>query len=184
MSPVLPPSTAIHFSCMNVRAEPIQFPDDGAIPNNRLPLLLYRKVWPAAGDLAPQIEETFLGNDWRGLWRNGVFPYHHYHSTSHEVLGVYAGSAVVQFGGESGSQLEVSAGDVVVIPAGVGHKRIRASGDFAVIGGYPEGRSWDTCYGKPGERPAADRRIAEVPLPETDPVAGREGPLPAIWSNS
>jgi uncharacterized protein YjlB len=91
---------------------------------------------------------------------------------------------VVQFGGESGSQVEISAGDVIVIPAGVGHKRIRADRAFGVIGGYPQGRSWDTCYGRPDERPAADRRIAAVPLPETDPVTGPTGPLPHLWADN
>ena len=173
-----------------IQPEAIQFSDSGAIPNSPLPLLLYRQVWSPPGgrsqseDLARQIEDTFLENDWRGLWRNGVFPYHHYHSTSHEVLAVYSGWAVVLFGGEPGSQVEVSPGDVVVIPAGVGHKLIRASGDFSVIGGYPQGRSWDMCYGKPEERPAADRRIAEVPLPQTDPVTGPDGPLRALWTDN
>lgn len=152
--------------------------DDGMIPNSRLPLLVYANVLPEG---AAEIERLFEENGWSGCWRNGVFPYHHYHSTSHEVLGCYDGSATVLFGGPSGVTLEVRAGSAVAIPAGVGHKRIDASAGFAVVGAYPGGMSYDTCYGDRSERPAADERIARVPLPDTDPVYGAGGPLCEIW---
>jgi uncharacterized protein YjlB len=116
-----------------------------------------------------------------GTWRNGIYSYHHYHSTAHEVLGCYRGSAKVQFGGESGIVEELSAGDVVIIPAGVGHKNLGASADFAVVGAYPRGQDYDMNYGKPGERPRADENIARVPLPETDPIFGKDGPLLRHW---
>jgi len=112
---------------------------------------------------------------------NGIFPSHHYHSTAHEVLVVYGGSARVQFGGEAGIVASVTAGDVVIIPAGVGHKNLGATADFRVIGAYPRGQTWDICYGRAGERPRADENIARVPLPSADPVLGREGPLFAYW---
>ena len=105
----------------------------------------------------------------------------HYHSSAHEVLGVFSGSARVQFGGETGIVLEVRAGDVVVIPAGVSHRNLGASRNFGVVGAYPNGQSWDMQYGKPGERPAADQRIARVPIPATDPVCGVDGPVCALW---
>ena len=36
-------------------------------------------------------------------------------------------------------------------------------------------------YGKPGERPAADERIAQVAMPKSDPVFGVDGPMKAHW---
>jgi uncharacterized protein YjlB len=159
------------------------FKDDGAIPNNRLHLLLYRGVLPTGGDdPAAKVVQQFAANNWTNSWRNGIYPFHHYHSTSHEVLGVYSGSATVRLGGEQGKDFTVQAGDVIVIPAGVGHKNLGASEDFGVVGAYPDGRSWDLLTGKPGERPQADQNIAALPVPENDPVYGSEGPLRKIWS--
>jgi len=157
--------------------------DDGVYPNNnKLPLVAYRDALALSeGGLASVFEELFQANQWGGSWRNGVYGYHHYHSTAHEVLGVYGGTAQVQFGGEQGVVLAVSAGDVVVIPAGVAHKNLGASHDFRVVGAYPRGQRWDMCYGESGERPRADQNIARVPVPEADPVYGTDGPLIEYW---
>lgn len=156
--------------------------DDGRIPNSRLPLLVYRRAFELSGsDPVAVIERTFAEQGWGGLWRNGIYSYPHYHSTAHEVLGCYRGSASVQFGGENGMVEELDAGDVVVIPAGVGHKNLGASADFAVVGAYPRGQEPDMNYGKPGERPRTDENIARVPRPETDPVFGKDGPLFRHW---
>ena len=155
-----------------------RFDDDGAIPNSRYPALLDRGVLQP--DETDGFEDMFAGNGWTGAWRNGIFPYHHYHSTAHEVLGVASGQARVQLGGEGGEAFDLEPGDVVVIPAGVGHKRLSASGDFVVVGAYDRGRDWDVLKGEPGERPQADENIGAVPLPERDPVQGGEG-LPRIW---
>ncbi len=114
---------------------------------------------------------------------NGVFPYHHYHSTSHEVLCVIRGSASIAFGGPEGEVVEVEAGDVVVIPAGVGHKNEGSSGDFSVVGAYPRGQeSYDLRTGEAGERPEVLENIRSVPLPEADPLFGEGGPLLWRWS--
>lgn len=162
--------------------EHLAFADDGRFPNSGLPLILYR------GALAPDavspeaFEALFAGNDWPPRWRATVFTYHHYHSTAHEVLGVARGQAVIAFGGPQGRTVEVSAGDAVLIPAGVAHKRERSDGDFLVVGAYPPGMDWDLLRGEPGERPAADRNIAAVPVPESDPVAGRDGPAMRLWA--
>jgi uncharacterized protein YjlB len=156
--------------------------DDGAIPNSRLPLLIYPGAFPPSDpDLPGASEARLRHNGWPGGWRNGIYPYHHYHSTAHEVLVVYGGSARVQFGGESGVIAEVRSGDAVVIPAGVGHKNLGASAGFRVVGAYPGGQTWDMCYGLPGERPRVDENIACVPAPIADPVFGREGPLFTYW---
>src|SRR5207248_2277900 len=131
--------------------------------------------------LAAQFEQLFEANDWRGAWRNGIYDYHHYHSTTHEVLGVFRGSARVQLGGDEGVVYDIGPGDVIVIPAGVAHKSLGSSPDFGVVGAYPEGRSWDMNYGKPGERPRTDQTIAKVPLPSSDPLYGAAGPLLDQW---
>ena len=155
--------------------------DDGVFPNSRLPLLVFRHAVVLPGnDPASIFERLFAEHDWRGSWRDSVYPYHHYHSTSHEVLGVYCGSARLQLGGEKGVIHRLVAGDVVIIPAGVAHKNIEASDDFGVVGAYPDGRNWDMNYGRVGERPRADKNIANVPLPRMDPVYGTEGPL--LWN--
>jgi uncharacterized protein YjlB len=157
--------------------------DDGTYPNNaRLPLLLY----PAAVELPENdsgraFEELFASHGWTGAWRNGIFGYHHYHSTAHEVLGVYGGSARVQLGGPRGPQFDIRSADVIVIPAGVAHKNLGADRDFRVVGAYPVGQGWDMKTGKTGERPRADRNLAAVELPALDPVFGHTGPLVRLW---
>lgn len=157
--------------------------DDGTIPNNdRLPLLVYQGVLNFSDqNPAAVVEALFRANQWGGLWRDGIYGFHHYHSTAHEVLAICRGKATVQLGGENGIILSVSPGDVIVIPAGVAHKNLGASRDFLVVGAYPPGQSWDMNYGKTGERPAADQNVARVPLPKTDPVFGRRGPLIDHW---
>lgn len=163
--------------------EHVYLKDDGIFPNNeKYPLLVYRDVIVSdGGDTASTIEHIFGKNGWGGMWRNGIYARHHYHSTAHEVLGVYSGSATVQLGGEDGIRSTIRRGDVVVIPAGVAHKRLDSSGDFMVVGAYPQGQMWDMNYGRPGERPGTDRNIAAVPVPDTDPVYGKKGPLKKLW---
>ena len=157
--------------------------DDGAIPNNKLPLVLYRQAiaLPQA-DLASIFEAAFTANGWPAAWRNGIYPYHHFHSTAHEALGVFSGSATARFGGESGIDVTVTAGDVLVVPAGVGHKAIEASADLAIVGAYPAGTNSDLCRGMPGERPRCLDSIAQVAIPERDPFYGEGGPLRKHWS--
>jgi uncharacterized protein YjlB len=164
--------------------------DDGLVPNNsRLPLVLYPQVvaafggtgGAAGGDAARAFERIFADNGWNPAWRDGIFPYHHYHSTQHEVLGIYAGWARVQFGGEQGPVEELRAGDAVVIPAGVGHKRLEGSSDLGVVGAYPPGADWDMNYARREERADALRNIEAVLPPARDPLFGDEGPLRDLW---
>ena len=166
------------------RAQVLRFADDGTFPNSRFPVLVYRGVAPVtAGAAAPEVfEALFRRNGWGSAsWRNGLFQVHHYHSTAHEVLGVYGGSVRVQLGGPQGTPVELHAGDVVVIPAGVVHKNLGASPDFHVVGAYPAGTSPDMNYGQRGERPAADRNIERIPFPGADPVGGQGGELAVLW---
>lgn len=152
----------------------VLLPADGAFPNNpRLPLLLYTgALLPFGLGPAGEVEARFNANGWPAAWRNGIYARHHYHSEAHEALGVYRGWAKVQFGGPTGPIIELKAGDAAFLPAGTAHRRIEASPDFAVVGAYPPGQQPDMCYGRPGERPGAEERIARVPVPDKDPVLG------------
>ncbi len=153
--------------------------DDGIIPNNpNLPVILYKQ---AVKKPESNMESIFNENQWLNSWTNGVFDYHHYHSNSHEVLGVIRGEATLMIGGEKGKVIQVQTGDVIVLPAGTGHKRLKASSDFSVVGAYPDGMNFNTKYGKENERPEVLVEISKVPLPKTDPVTGKEGPLMQEW---
>ncbi|RYE79476.1 MAG: cupin domain-containing protein [Hyphomicrobiales bacterium] len=155
------------------------FEDDGQFPNSRLPLLLYKAA--VATPSAEAMEALFARNGWPPAWRATVFTFHHYHSTAHEVLGIAAGNGRLMLGGPRGRAFDVSAGDVIVIPAGVAHQRLSSSPDWLVVGGYPPGQSWDLLRGDLGDRVFAARAIAKVPLPRTDPVEGANGALLQHW---
>jgi len=158
------------------------FADDGIVPNNpRLPLVVYRGALDTGPDAALACETLFAGNGWSGGWRGGVYPYHHYHSTAHEALGIVAGSAKVRLGGDSGTVVDLQPGDVVVIPAGVAHKGEAASPDLLIVGAYPGGRGPDMRVPGKGDRERALANIAAVPPPATDPVCGAVGPLTESW---
>jgi uncharacterized protein YjlB len=159
-----------------------RFADDGVFPNSRLPLLYYREA-VTRRDASPEaMEALFSANGWPPRWRSTVFTYHHYHSTAHEVLGIASGEATLMLGGHKGREFTVAAGDVIVIPAGVVHRRLKSSGDFLVVGGYPPGQDWDLLRGEAGDRPMADHNIVKVPMPKSDPVGGKQGPLLKEWA--
>ena len=157
--------------------------DDGAIPNHEaFPLLVYQGALKLPeDDPAAVCEAVFAANRWGSSWRDGIYPFHHHHSTAHEVLGICGGSARVQFGGEKGVVLTVGRGDVAVIPAGVGHKNLGASRDLLVVGAYPPGQRPDLCYGKSSERPQVLQNIARVVFPPSDPIYGAYGSLIEYW---
>jgi uncharacterized protein YjlB len=157
--------------------------DDGSFPNNELlPLMVYGGALDLPeGDPAALIEIILRENGWGGSWRSTVFGYHHYHSTAHEMLGIYSGRARVLFGGDDGPIVEATPGDVIIIPAGVAHNNLGSTADFRCVGAYPRGQSPDMNYGQPGERPRVDQNIARVPLPLADPIYGSSGPLCQHW---
>ena len=162
------------------------FKDDGAVPNNpALPALVYKSALDLADarDPAAAIEKLFKTNGWgHGQWRDGIFPFVHYHSMIHEALGIARGRARVQLGGHRGKTLEFAAGDVAVLPAGTGHQRLIGSEDLLVVGAYPPQGTYNLCRGdNPADRDKALTTIPKVPVPESDPVSGKNGPLTTLW---
>jgi uncharacterized protein YjlB len=163
---------------------PLMFADDGSIPNNpRLPFLLYRSAIDLSGTPDPEdvIEATFARHGWGDMWRNGVYPYVHYHSMIHEALGIARGRARVRFGGALGQEFDLGPGDVAVLPAGTGHQGLWAAPELIVIGAYPKLGKYDLCRGSKAEHARALATIPNVGVPETDPVHGKDGPLLMLW---
>ncbi|QEH34559.1 hypothetical protein OJF2_31000 [Aquisphaera giovannonii] len=166
-----------------IRPETLQFKPNGRVPNSRFPVLLYRggvsQAPGAGGDLADAIEATFRRNDWLNNWRElGVYDYYHYHSTTHEALGMARGRITLRLGGEGGTVVELTAGDVLVLPAGTSHNRLACSSDSWMVGGYPEGRDWDLIRDDQvteAEFRQAIKLIGSLPIPARDPVTG--GPM-------
>ena len=177
----------------------------GESPNNEtLPLILY-KAAVQFGDKEPEgvFEEIFWGNKWADGFRDGTFPFHHYHSAAHEVVGVARGTATLQFGGPSGPVVEVAAGDACVIPAGVVHRRIDDAPGFSVVGAYPHHQVPDCCvlsqadaeiagvhpdaadlvvkFIGEAQLAAVKTSIAATVLPVTDPLSGTGGPIAELW---
>jgi uncharacterized protein YjlB len=157
--------------------------DDGIYPNNaHLQVFLYKHALelPEVGE-EQFIEDTFRKNNWMHAWSDGVYNFHHYHSTAHEVLAIFKGSARILLGGGKGTVIKVERGDVVIIPAGVAHKNLDANMNFKCVGAYPKGQDPDMNYGLRSERPTTDKQIEKVPLPEFDPVFGKESPMLKSW---
>ncbi|MGA2892899.1 MAG: cupin domain-containing protein [Xanthobacteraceae bacterium] len=162
----------------------LKFADDGRIPNNpSLPLIFYRGGIDLAGSPDPEnmIEKVFASNGWGHMWRNGIYPYAHYHSMIHEAMAIARGRATVRFGGGNGQEIEVVPGDVVVLPAGTGHQCLSQTPTLVVIGAYPPSGKYNLCRGSKAEHAKALLSIPKVPLPAADPVFGPDGPLLALW---
>lgn len=161
--------------------ETLHFVSDGRTPNSTHPVLIYRQLPLADADYAAAFENLFASHLWPAQWRAGVYDYHHYHSTAHEVLGVSRGSARLMLGGEEGREIEVRAGDALVLPAGTGHRQLWASEDFEVVGGYPLDQQYDLLRPDAAIHDAARERAARVTVPVSDPVAGTQGALVELW---
>lgn len=165
-----------------VPVQTLHFADDGATPNSRFPVLLYRLEPDPGGDSAGAFEALFAAHRWTPLWRAGIFDYHHYHPNAHEVLGVARGQARVTLGGAAGQTLTVKVGDVLVLPAGTGHRCVEASSDFLVVGAYPQGQEdYDIQRPDRAAHKQALARIAATAGPEQDPVSGVHGALMSEW---
>ena len=165
--------------------EALSFADDGDVPNHpRWPMIVYSQA--IAHEILKKSEyafdELFERNNWPVGWRNGIYPFTHYHSKTHEVLGIARGEATVQFGGKSGKILTARAGDALLLPAGTGHKRISSSPDLLVIGAYPPGSKYDLMRAGESDKATIRARIAKVAKPATDPVSGAAGAMTKLWT--
>jgi uncharacterized protein YjlB len=172
------------MSVVSAKLEPLSFhfKDDGLVPNNAMPFLVYKSVVALDhGHPEATIERLFGANGWGAMWRNGVYDFLHYHATVHEVLGIARGHARVRFGGAKGEELAIAAGDVAILPAGTGHQCLSASDDFSVVGAYPPGPPMDLQRATPENHAKALKTIPQVELPKTDPVMGADGPLVRLW---
>jgi uncharacterized protein YjlB len=146
------------------------------VPNSPLPVLIFRSVLnPQVSGKAARFRQAFKQNAWTGLWTDTIYDYTHFHSNAHEVLGIAEGKVSVKLGGDDGRLFRLKAGDMLVLPAGIGHRRIGDDKGLKVIGAYPPGQSHFTMKRK-------GRTVPKVPLPPTDPFYGEEGPLVRIWS--
>lgn len=148
------------------------------VPNSQLPVLLFRGMLPLnESEKAGTFRNVFRRNKWVGVWTDTIYDYTHYHSNAHEVLGIAEGKVTIKLGGETGRVFRLKAGDMLVIPAGVGHRRLGKDTGLKVIGAYPRGQSHF-------DMKRTGRAIAKVPLPETDPFYGADGPVVRCWSTA
>ena len=179
-----PDDATLHKLVRTRKPLAIRFADDGIVPNNpRFPVLVYRgcvSLETKRFDPATIIDSLFDGNGWGRSWRDTVYDFVHYHSQIHEVMGVARGNAKIECGGIKGRVLAVKAGDVVILPAGTGHRLIDSSRNFLVVGAYPAQGTYDECTDS-RDRPDAIKRIAKVRKPGKDPVYGAGGSLSRHW---
>jgi len=158
---------------------------NGGIPNSKFPLLFYSSVIPKdVKDRADYLENLFTQNSWQCAWRYQIFSFHHFHSKAHECVACFAGNAQLQIGGEGGKIIDVGIGDVLIIPAGVGHKQVKASSDFCMVGAYPINQRADVCRDDIAYLATAQANIAKVAMPNTDPLNAKTGGLINLWKQS
>jgi uncharacterized protein YjlB len=149
--------------------------DDGTIPNSKYPVIVYHQAFTMEGSPAADfLEKRFAENGWSNAFRWRVYNYHHYHTNTHEVLGVYVGNALLQFGGPNGEKIQVRPGDIIVLPAGTGHISLSHSDDFSVVGAYPNGKEPDLIKITDPRPEGVTGKVDGVPVPENDPFFGIE----------
>lgn len=178
----MPPARTDDEDPREPQVETFRFDGGDRIPNNPdLPVLfMHGAIDPGQGPAA--IRRRLEANGWGGTWQYTVFDFHHYHPNAHEVLAVAEGWADLTLGGPDGETVRVEAGDVLVLPAGTGHRRAEASPDFLVCGGYPRGQEdYETVRIDQPSQDNVRERIAAVPRPGSDPICGATGPLVRLW---
>ena len=158
-----------------------QIPAFKGIPNTSIqgkPLMIYHGAFASAS--ASQIEAHLNSiAQVTPQWRYTMYSDTHFHSTTHEVLVISSGHAKCCFGHEDNPhrvEAVLDKGDVVVIPAGVGHRLIQDYGGFQMVGSYPSSSAgWDMCYGRVGEEDKV-KAISDLTWFGRDPVYGDDGP--------
>ncbi|MCD6018762.1 MAG: cupin protein [Bacteroidetes bacterium] len=156
--------------------------DDGIVPNSKLPVIHYKGIinlpffFPGS-----YLKNLFKKNNWKNSWKSGVYEYHHYHSVTHEVMGVYKGKTTLQLGGKRGVKITLQKGDVLIIPAGVAHRNLKKENAVKCVGAYPNGKNYDMNYGEKKERARAVKNIKKVKMPKKDPVFGKTGGIVKLW---
>lgn len=170
-----------HAAANTAKVEVFSLRANDWVPNNdQLPVIVYRNALEAGDGREAAYEDLFTRNGWPPQWRNGVYPFHHYHSLGHEVLGFSNGSARLMLGGPNAREVEVRGGDIALLPAGTGHCNLGSDADFKVIGAYPPNQSFDILRAAPSREQLA--RIHDLPFPDIDPVQGATGPVTREWT--
>ena len=154
----------------------LYFQKTSDVPNSTLPVMLVRNALrPKASAKAQRFREAFKRNGWIDLWTDTIYDYTHFHSNAHEVLAIAEGKVSLRLGGELGSLVRLKAGDMIVIPAGVGHCRVGSDEGLKVVGAYPPGQSHFDMKRK-------GRVVPKVTLPRANPFYGCDGPLIRFWT--
>jgi uncharacterized protein YjlB len=97
-------------------------------------VLIFRGVLaPQASKKALRFRHAFQKSGWTGLWSDTIYDYTHFHSNAHEVLGIAEGKVTLKLGGEEGRLFRLKAGDMLVLPAGVGHRRVGGDEGLKVL---------------------------------------------------
>lgn len=167
--------------------EVIRLKENPPFPNHPLPVLFYPEALINLIEDSKDPGKEVLGfleeKGYTNGWVNGIFDFHHFHSNTHEVLACIKGSATVQLGGPKSKEYTLTAGDVILLPAGAAHKRLTASDDFKVAGAYPNGISPDMHRGKATDYKEVQQRCYDVLVPETDPIYKYDGPVQTCWTS-
>ncbi|KAK5051924.1 hypothetical protein LTR84_002727 [Exophiala bonariae] len=158
-------------------------------PNNDNPVLIYRDCLPLPFS-EEKTTEFLESHAWvkKGTW--GHIPIRHFHPNTHECYGVFQGESTILVGcgthdlEDEGTKIDVSVGDVIVLPAGTGHCNLQSSKDYQYIGVYPKGApQWRNELGKkPINLEEIRKEITAVEMPSQDPVNGANGPLLSLWT--
>ncbi|KAF7597613.1 hypothetical protein BBP40_000091 [Aspergillus hancockii] len=152
------------------------------IPNTSIqskPLLIYHGAFEAsANELQAHLEKI---GEVEPQWVYTMYKQTHFHSTTHEILGVVSGRARLCFGGEANPdrfEPTVEKGDLIIVPAGVGHRLLDDLGpqSFKMVGAYPIGKQWDMCYGQ-SDKEEQVKAIERLDWFHADPLYGADGPV-------
>lgn len=169
-----------------IMVEAINIAENKPFPNNELPILYYEDVLNDVLEdsyTADDVLKFFENNGYTNGWIGGIKDRHHFHSNAHEALACTEGEVTVQFGGQNGEMRTLRKGDVVLLPAGVAHKKLDATQGFEIVGAYPSnGDDFDFQYGDASDYEAIKENIHNVSTPLTDPVTGDPGDMDEYWN--